>query len=327
MKCCIYTRLFNESPYINFFINYYLNLGFCKFIFLKADDIPYQINKTYEPYIIIKEIQNLPGEMELSYYSYLIRQSECDWVLGCDIDEFVVLHKKFNTIQDFIKEKLDKDPLINMFFLRWGNLYKFNNNKESFNFIINNYKIYNEKDIKSFVKITPYIIMGHPHLFKNNLPTYIYRENEILNKLEISNPISPDSYQEIFLLHLNIRSIDNLMIKALDNGKKWEINYTFIKDINNFNNFLNLKIENINLDKFIWVTGGRLVNAFNKNDSDIANINLNNFNIFNFESDPIDYQLESKLFLDIINKYKLNSKKLRDCINFIDNIYYSYFLK
>ena len=64
MKCCIFTRLYNESPYINFFLNYYLNLGFCKFIFLKADNIPYQIYKIYEPFVIIKEINNLPGETE-----------------------------------------------------------------------------------------------------------------------------------------------------------------------------------------------------------------------------------------------------------------------
>jgi hypothetical protein len=327
MKCCIYTRLYNESPYINFFLNYYLNLGFCKFIFLKADNIPYQIYKIYEPFVIIKEIKNLPGETELSTYSYLIRQSKCDWVLGCDIDEFIVLHKKFNTIQDFIKEKLEINPFINMFFLRWGNLFKFNNNKESFNYIINNYKIYKEKDIKSLVKITPYIIMGHPHLFKNNLPTYIYRENEILNQLEINNPISPNSYEEIFLLHLNIRSLDNLMIKALDNGKNWKINYTFIKNIKDLHNFLNLKVEDIDIDKFINVTGGRLIPPFSKNDSDLACINLNNFNITNLETHPINYELESKLLIKILNKYRVDLNKYKNCINFINDIYHCYFLK
>lgn len=327
MKCCIYTRLYNESPYINFFINYYLNLGFSKFIFLKADNILYKINKIYEPYILIKEIKNLPGEIELPTYSYLIRESKCDWVLGCDIDEFIVLHKKFSTIQDFLKEKLDINPFINMVFLRWGNIYKFNNHKESFNYIINNYKIYKEKDIKSIAKITPFIIMGHPHLFKNNLSTYIYRENEIINQLEIQNPITQNSYKEIFLVHLNIRSLDNLMIKALDNGKKWQINYTYIKNIKDLNNFLNLKEEDINLEKFINVTGGRLIPAFKKNDSDIATINLSDFNIPNYESTPINQEMEANLLSEILKKYKVNPIKYRNSINFINEIYDTYFLK
>ena len=94
------------------------------------------------------------------------------------------------------------------------------------------------------------------------------------------------------------------MIKALDNGKNWKINYTFIKNIKDLHNFLNLKVEDIDIDKFINVTGGRLIPPFSKNDSDIACINLNNFNITNLENHPINYELESKLLIKILNKFR-----------------------
>ena len=43
MKCCVYTRTFYESPYINFFIEHYLKLGFDKIFILKTDNLDIKI--------------------------------------------------------------------------------------------------------------------------------------------------------------------------------------------------------------------------------------------------------------------------------------------
>ena len=43
MKCCVYSRFVFEYPYLNSFIEHYLNLGFDKIIILYTDIIEYPL--------------------------------------------------------------------------------------------------------------------------------------------------------------------------------------------------------------------------------------------------------------------------------------------
>ena len=50
MKCCVYTRSFAERPYMDFFIEHYIHLGFDKIIILKSDKMEYKYPIEYEKY-------------------------------------------------------------------------------------------------------------------------------------------------------------------------------------------------------------------------------------------------------------------------------------
>ena len=47
MKCALYVRCFYESFYLDWFIEYYLNLGFDYIVILKADSIKYVVPKNF----------------------------------------------------------------------------------------------------------------------------------------------------------------------------------------------------------------------------------------------------------------------------------------
>ena len=62
IKCCVYTRVFYEFPYLNFFLEHYISLGFQKIILLKADNIKLNIEK-YKDYVEIFEVENLENRL------------------------------------------------------------------------------------------------------------------------------------------------------------------------------------------------------------------------------------------------------------------------
>ena len=305
MKCCIYTRLYNENPYLPFFLEYYINLGFDKFILLKADDQYYNIDKKYNDYINLISIQNLPNEQELELNSFYLSDLNYDWVLGCDIDEFLILNKKYKTIKDFIKDKLKINKNINTFYFRWGQIYKLDNEVCKFEDILYNYILFKSKNIKSMVKISTMIAMSHPHHFTLNEKTVIYFENKInLFTNIIQEEDIENSYKEVFLLHINIRSINNLFIKYLDNGKQWQIENYYNFQSNKFNNFISKSGKILlSMEHLISNTGNRGNDILNK-DLRLV-INLDKFSI-NKNIYISNFSEEKELLYNLIYKYNIN---------------------
>ena len=56
--------------------------------------------------------------------SFFIINSNNDWVLSVDSDELLILNNTYKNIDDFVKEKLINDKLINAFYFRWGMIEK-----------------------------------------------------------------------------------------------------------------------------------------------------------------------------------------------------------
>ena len=109
IKCCIYTRIHNEVPYLDFFIEHYIRLGFSKIIILKCDKHKYDISNSFKNFIEVYNIENLPKEEELPLNSYLIKNTNYDWVLQVDIDEILLLNKQFkNTYLEEVLNKINK---------------------------------------------------------------------------------------------------------------------------------------------------------------------------------------------------------------------------
>ena len=115
MKFCVYTRTFYESPYINFFIEHYLKLGFEKIFILKTDDLDIKINNKFLDFIEIINVEN-NGDGTLNANKDIIK-SDYDWFFNVDNDEFLFLDSQYSNIKEYVKNILDKSPNVNLIFL------------------------------------------------------------------------------------------------------------------------------------------------------------------------------------------------------------------
>lgn len=100
MKTRVVTRAFYEDAYLDFFITYYISIGFDEIYILKADtDSEYKL-KPYEVPTWLSEEDKLKvsiisvkntGNMILREHYDKIKDESVDWVLNVDCDEFLVL--------------------------------------------------------------------------------------------------------------------------------------------------------------------------------------------------------------------------------------------
>ncbi len=78
MKCCVYTRCFIENPYMDFFIEHYIKLGFDKIIILKCDTFEYKCPIEYEKQVYIHKVPNFGDRLLGAYYHLVIRDHNYD---------------------------------------------------------------------------------------------------------------------------------------------------------------------------------------------------------------------------------------------------------
>lgn len=118
MKVRVVTRAFYEDAYLDFFIQYYLAMGFDSIVILKAYGIPIPItNMDKYPdgkvqYIMVDNTGN--GILD-KYKSYYMDQTY-DWILNIDADEFLVIDmEKFPNIHSYLEDisvRLDPDQIM-----------------------------------------------------------------------------------------------------------------------------------------------------------------------------------------------------------------------
>ena len=242
MKCCVYTRTFYESPYINFFIEHYLKLGFDKIFILKTDNLDIKINNKFLDFIEIKSVEN-NGDYTLSENLNIIKESNYDWFLNIDNDEFLFLESQYSNIKEYIKNILDKSPNVNLIYFRWVMVEKFNNKNISFYDLIKNHKLAKNCYIKSLIKTSAKIKHLKPHwgIFEDdNYEICFENLTNIENKGR--HNLNHNSYNDSILLHIHTRSFNNLITKSLITKLKPKI-------INNKNRFKNF-IDNEEFKKF-----------------------------------------------------------------------------
>ena len=325
IKCCIYTRVFLDSPYINFFIEHYIKLGFDKIIILKADDYHYKFDLKYKSHIEVHEVKN-SGDNMLSEHDYLIKNTGFDWVLSVDSDEFLLLHKKYkNNIKLYILKKYKENKNINTFYFRWGMIEKFDNNIVQGHNILNIYNVFQNTFIKSMVKIPFIKTHKKTHRIELNHPLHIYFENNILNDNEARSqqPITDNSYKESMLIHLHTRSVNNLIIKSFTSV----IINKNMNNTGNFNNFIEL-IDNYKsyteismlLQQFKLSVGnkGKLPFSHTKK-SPIRKCFLKKYTLNKYDNSIIDIDNENKILKQVL---KMNNIDYTKYIEFIKNIHY-----
>jgi len=185
-----------ELPYIESWIDYYLNLGFDKVILLRCDDEKFNFLKKFKDQI---EFHDIPANSEKTLFDALVKfpiNKKFDYLFHCDIDEYLILNKN---IKEFIKET-NKD----YYFFRWY----LNANPNFSTFLINN----NLKNGVSF---------GHSGkvLFNTKKVESIKNEHEV----KMKNATNWDGDYP-YLLHCVFRGFEDLVIKGIFQGLKVENN-------------------------------------------------------------------------------------------------------
>jgi hypothetical protein len=306
MRCCVYTRSFNEDPYLYFFIEHYISLGFDKIIILKADNNKINLGNYYN-YVEIYYVENLENRLLPIHTNKVVKY---DWVLSIDIDEILLINN--NNIKEYINERLEIDKNINIFYFRWGILEKYDNS--NINNLINltkQYNIYENDHIKTMAKGNLIKSIWHPHLMELNVKPYIFFENKILETNKPNNhPISIVSYKKSILIHLHTRSLNNLVIKAFTTRLGFHGRNTIQKKIKNIHNFIKLINEPSNyelLQNFRKVIGFKADKPFVH--SKANKIKYFDFKINHYENDLIENQKEEELIEKIFIENNINIKE------------------
>lgn len=317
MSYAVLTRCYNESPYINFFIEHYIKLGFDKIILLKSDNFYYKIPEEFK---IKVELHNVVNEGNLIYHlNYSLYKNKYSWILFVDLDEFLFLNKNFKNIKDFVYQKLNVNKHINYFLFRWANINKLDNKNICDNLIFENYDLNQNNHIKCMINNNLLLknnVSMCPHRIVTNCNRpIIYFENKIINKLLPFYEITNLSYKETVLIHVHTRSLNNLFIKSLNSYKNMCID-KHIKDKNGFITYINYlefnKSKNIVLD-FKNFIGQKVKLAYAKG----KNVKLIGFKFYNYKYNLIDVSLETTILIYYLTFNKINYDKYK---KFIDKL-------
>jgi hypothetical protein len=280
----------------------------------------YKCPSEYEQYVSIHQVPNL-GDPLIGSYDDLVRDSEYDWILCIDIDEILLLNKKYKNIKNYIEEKTKINSNINAFYFRWGIIEKYDIIcKNSLKDIFNDYKIFTNNHIKSMIKRTSVQSINHPH--HSILNSYhIMFENQILTKNQANNhKIKECTFEDEILIHLHTRSIHNLITKAL---------YTVlpgkgIKSLSNFKNLINNfdinHSKNI-LNEFIQYVGAKAKLPYGHSNNAVCyQINSDNFVITDYKYDVINNKEEEAIISKVLQQYNINETKYYDFVNELQRI-------
>ena len=115
MKVKVVSRAFFDDAYLDFFLGYYLGLGFDNITILKADadlfdyKLPDYLTEEEKDKITIVPVKNEGNAIVRTNFKYY-KDDTYDWVLNIDSDEFLVidLNKYPNGIKDYITETLER---------------------------------------------------------------------------------------------------------------------------------------------------------------------------------------------------------------------------
>lgn len=115
MKTKVVSRAFYDDAYLDFFLGYYIGLGFDNITILKADTdlfdykLPEYLKGEEKGKITIVPVKNEGNVIVRTNFNHY-KDDAYDWVLNIDSDEFLIidLNKYPNGIKDYITETLER---------------------------------------------------------------------------------------------------------------------------------------------------------------------------------------------------------------------------
>jgi hypothetical protein len=313
----VITRSYMEDCYLDCFIEHYINLKFTKIIILKSDNTNYNVPVKYKNNVIIYNVKN-EGNLIYNNNIHLYKNLN-GWFLFIDVDEFLVLHSKYNNnINNFISNIKNLNNNVNIIFFRWAMIEKYNNNTNGINIknIIKNYYKYKNEHIKSMVKSNVFVNIENPHNPNINTNSVIYFENKFIHNNNSRQLLNNNSYLDCYLIHIHTRSIINIITKSLNSyTNMWQKQ---IKNKNDFIKYINDKtyLESKNhLNDFKNLIGLKATLPFSHTNNSYINIKFPNLN---YDSNLIDIYKEKKMLENYCNKNNINIINLNEFMNILN---------
>ena len=347
MKTCVYSRFVFDLPYLNYWIEHYLNLEFDYIVILffeykykgilniKEELIIDNIldGKFNTDNIIIKNI-NSSYNMNLLYDIYKgTIPVDIDYILICDSDEYLIINDKYKSITNLINYYYKKTPfifdnnLINLINDNYKSVYK--NKSDKFQYYKNNTVLgiqwtwntnsLNFKD-KFIDNIKNNIYMGKcgpKTIFSTEDENGIIKLNRVLEKnnitLENINSNYKTSYKNIIDISKNknvnykIHSISNIICDIND------VQLLHFRHRGLFN-IIFKNMHNSNLIKGCGLKGSEVCNLKSNTFTTFFNNILNYENIENIkhyilDQENYEYGISKDISQNILNNFK-NSIKL-----------------
>ena len=293
---------------MDFFIKYYLELGFDKIIILKSSE---NTHRSLDKRVSTHTVPN-SGDRLLPQYDYLIKASGCDWVLTVDNDEFLVLGRRYKTIQEYVGHQLKVNKSINMFQFRWLMIEKLDNDVLSFAAIANTYNSYPNQHVKSMTKVPDIKSLRTSHWPDLNKQPVVFLENKCMDEIRGKHAVTRESYSGAALIHMHTRSIDDLILKALVTrfpGKN-------LTSISAFKEIISLPC---NLKTFRSAVGAKARLPFihtNNFSLNLANpVSMQHFNILELQEDFVKKDEADSILQRALSNNNIDYKQYRLYIN------------
>lgn len=333
MKCCVLVRFVYELIYLDSFIEHYAKLGFDKIIVLYHDHIAGEVPEEFSDLVEIHNVEN-QGNQTPDANKHLIPR-DIDWVLHVDSDEFLLLHKRYNSIHDYVEEKLDLHPEINAFLFMWSWVHKFDEYNQPLDNIFKNYKKVvgnrlteeNKKTNRKEVWVKSMFKRTHLNILHIHCPSLIYGYNLYCNELivlddeygsKIKSLLYKNHYDEqqfytdAVLIHLATRSMKNAIFKS-QNMHKTQVKKKNMNNLETLEEYLDttdLSIENEYeiLKSFKYMIGYKIEWPLKCLKMNEININIDDYlrgQKYNFMADYTENYY--KLFTNtVINRQDIN---------------------
>jgi len=254
MKVKVVSRAFYDDAYLDFFLCYYLGLGFDNITILKADaaifdyKLPDHLSNEDKERITIIPVNNDGNEIVRKHYKYY-KDSKYDWVLNVDSDELLIIDisKYPNGIKDYITATLERvktehnlDPMdLQQIQFRWLCINKMNirfktdepDNIQIINNITNlddNTNLDDKQDgiSTNYLKLTSNKDMLSDYVLSNKLEAYCYIKSLATPK----QMTDKGSASNCHFFPLN----------KIENAKSSKIKHNILLD----NNFININNSN-----------------------------------------------------------------------------------
>lgn len=243
MKSRVVVRSFYEDAYLDFFITYYLAIGFDEIYILKADmDDEYKLPEYKLPSYLTDELKKKVSIFKVKNTgNYILhdnydkfKDDTVDWVLNIDCDEFLILDwcKYSGGINEYLEEYLNKvvnlglvdnKKQIQQIKYRWLCITKMDNNINKNNTIIeyiNNYPMEIYKYVKSFGATEHMVSKSDKNIKNGYINCHFYINNPINNELIKSNNVNINTKKYIWLLDNQYCKINNSNPKTFRKDKQ-----------------------------------------------------------------------------------------------------------
>jgi len=262
MTAAVYSRVSHDAPFVAAFADWYLNrLGFDRMVLLQSDGG----NASFLMPDARLEVYAVPSHginANLDRYKNLVLR-RFDWVLTVDSDEFLLLAPRYPSIHSFIKEKQAAESLpIDLIQFRWAQIDRLVTfcDEATFPALVGRSLAYRNHFVKTMSRASSVVSFNHTHYPAGSVPRLrTYFEGRTDSRRPGSNfNFSEHTYRESALVHVQTRSLANLLQKSLFTN----YNHKRMGNVSAFVDFVRGPPDLHKTDAFIQLVGLKAFLAF-----------------------------------------------------------------